>query len=163
VSNPYKDQFENILFIYYLSKIWEYVDIILVSLMGHPIHIHFRFHHNTTIILAYFIYIYKSSSGLTFLILNTWLHFFVYLYHSQLFTNDFLWYMCRIFGYIQLIVGIICTTNVVFISERKNEILSEVIQLILYVMYFILFQIEIFGERKNYNNNIEDKKQEKKD
>lgn len=149
VLNPYKNEFETILYIYYLSKIWEYIDIILVSLNGLPIHIHFRVHHNTTIILAWFIYQYKSASGLTFLILNTWLHFFVYLYHSQLFMNDLIWFMCRFFGYFQLIIGMICTINVIFINEKKNDFFSEVIQLILYVLYFILFQYEIFGDKSN--------------
>ena len=91
--------------IYYLSKIWEYIDIFLVMLMGYPINLHFRFHHNTTILLGWFIMWQRPASGLLFMILNTFQHFWVYLYFGNV-RNGIVFGMTRIFGHVQLIAGI---------------------------------------------------------
>ncbi len=86
---------------------WEAVDIFLVGLQGFPKNLHLRVHHNTTPILAWALLKYPSVGGVIFMILNTFMHFFVYLYFGGLNSSFFFYATTRVMGHIQLIGGII--------------------------------------------------------
>lgn len=143
--------------IYYLSKMWESLDIILVSLQGFPINIHFRVHHNTTPLLAWALLTHKSVGGIVFMILNTLMHFFVYLYFGGC-NGSFLFYATRIFGHVQLILGMLFAggTAVLYFKTPKESIdemsqdviIGSVLPFLLYAIYFILFQLEILDDAK---------------
>lgn len=147
------DSFTPLFYIYYLSKLWEIVDIILVSLMGFPIHLHFRVHHNTTPILGLILFYHRTTCGLIFMIANTFMHFWVYLYHGGI-QNRLTFAVVRAMGHVQLLVGIIgCifsmwvqlsnSSRVALLFTFNRLLVSEFIPLALYTAYFLLFRDEV--------------------
>jgi hypothetical protein len=99
--------------IYYYSKLYEFLDIIFVSLMGFPLHPHFQFHHCTTLSFAWTFLFYRSAHGGTFLLANVFMHILLYLYLSQdrtannLLHNKVVFYMIRVWGHAQLLIGMV--------------------------------------------------------
>lgn len=147
------EAFTSLFYIYYLSKLWEVIDIILVELMGHPIHLHFRVHHNTTPLLGLLLFQHRTYSGLIFMIANTFMHFWVYLYHGGV-QNRTTFAMVRSMGHIQLLTGIVCSALAIWVELTSSAsvsvllafnrlLLSEFIPLVLYSVYFVLFRIEV--------------------
>mmetsp|Transcript_26318 Transcript_26318/g.36734 ORF Transcript_26318/g.36734 Transcript_26318/m.36734 type:complete len:158 (+) Transcript_26318:67-540(+) len=55
---------------YYYSKIWEFIDLVLVMLMGVPIHPHFSVHHTSTLTFAWCFLQYRTLSGYLFMLAN---------------------------------------------------------------------------------------------
>ena len=136
--------------LYFYSKIWEAVDIVLVSLQGFPINLHFRVHHNTTPLLAWALMEHPSVAGVVFMILNTCMHFFVYLYFGGC-NGSFFFAMTRLFGHLQLIWGMILSCCYALFSGRafsKEILVGSCLPFMLYCTYFILFQMEIGDEAK---------------
>lgn len=146
---PIPPQMSILLQIYFLSKIWESVDILLVALQGFPINLHFRVHHNTTPLLAWALLVYPTVGGVVFMLLNTTMHIFVYLYFGGL-NNSFIFYMTRIFGHIQLIAGMILSGYSFYSSPVRDEavVVGSCLPFLLYITYFILFQMEIHDDAK---------------
>lgn len=145
-EDPYiHEGLESILHVYYLSKYWEALDLILVSLMGIPVNIHLRVHHNTTPLLAWVILREHPISGVVFMLCNTFMHFWIYLYFGGL-QHRVVFLMVRIVGHLQLLVGMTCCVYVLLHCEEAR--MSEAVQLALYAVYFMLFRNEITDEAK---------------
>ena len=154
--------------IYYLSKMYEYSDLILVHLTNKiTIGNHFRLHHYTTLSLSYtFINPLNNKTipfhCLIFLFNNVLMHSMVYLFHSNMIPSikesNIFWYMTRIQGYNQLLSGFIFCFTYNFIYDKFNVIYLWT--LFCYSLYFTLFQIEIYESwklgKKKYKK-IEDK------
>lgn len=155
--------FEWLLRIFYLSKFWETIDIILVSLMGYPIDWYFRVHHNTTPLLGYVLYRYHPMSGYVFMILNTFMHFWVYMYFAGC-QHFVIFHIIRVVGHIQLVVSLLaCLSGLnyyIFVREAythhdsfynycadsKDPLLSEAVPALLYSIYFLLFRMQVLDE-----------------
>lgn len=136
--------------VYYYSKMWEAVDIVMVTLQGFPINLHFRVHHNTTPLLAWALLRYPSVSGVVFMILNTCMHFFVYLYFGG-FNGSMMFFITRFFGHIQLLGGMLVSGCTILAAEDRMSaevIVGSLLPLVLYITYFALFQLEIRDETK---------------
>ncbi len=141
--------FEFLFKVYFLSKIWEYLDIFIVSLTGYPINLHFRIHHNTTLLLAYCFLQKKSFDAVLFMMSNLLMHFLLYL-HIGGWTS---WRISiRIVGHLQLIVGLVSTLIAIY-ARLGGEACSgdswhDGLIILLYVVYFVLFRKEIADEER---------------
>lgn len=146
--------------IYYYSKYWESIDLILVMLMGHPINLHFRIHHCTTPILGAVILTFRPASGLTFMILNTFTHFWIYIYHGG-WQSRAVFNMIRITGHLQLVVGLCCAgmslhsqhcdmemLGSMTSCRGKGNVFSEELQIVLYTIYLLLLRKEVNDTEK---------------
>jgi len=142
-------------YVNYLSKIWEIMDIWFVCLMGSEIALQFRFHHWTTIIVAWVSSKYNMSGRLPLIILNTFHHFFMYSYFAGAGFNKFKWYFsfCKyvllVTGTVQLIVGVIYGSLTIYwrlaIEEPCNGSLEvELLCLGIYCVYFIFWGFELY-------------------
>jgi hypothetical protein len=147
------DALTPLFYIYYMSKLWEVVDIVLVTLMGYPIHVHFRVHHNTTPLLGLILFHHRTYSGLVFMIANTCMHFWVYLYHGGV-QNRTTFAFVRFLGHAQLLLGLVCGSwamaaqlaqapRVALLLTFNQLIVAEGIPLVLYAVYFALFRVEV--------------------
>ncbi|KAL4876786.1 hypothetical protein BJY04DRAFT_199455 [Aspergillus karnatakaensis] len=67
-------------YIYHLSKLYEFIDILLVCASGGPISLHFGFHHLTTPYLTFIRYLSGSEHWGVFAALNTFHHVLMYAY-----------------------------------------------------------------------------------
>jgi len=166
---PNTDAVKNLLFVYYLSKIWEWNDIVLCLLRGLKLHPHFRIHHCTTLSLAWTFMETRSGHGGSFMLANLFMHTFVYLYHSsQSFRTIWLFWIIRIWGHVQLIVGVVGTVTALsyrFYFQHPcsgSTLPTELWDLALYLLYFGLFQYEISSTIKEEEANERDTVAEKK-
>ena len=144
--------------IYYLSKMYEYSDLILVYLTNKiTIGNHFRLHHYTTLSLAFtFIFDKNESNGIPFHCLifmtnNVLMHLMIYLYHSNMIhcvknSNTF-YYLTRFQGYNQLLSGIFFCSLSMFAYDQFNIIYLWT--LFCYSLYFSLFQWELYHSWKD--------------
>jgi len=159
ISNTYctclpLDSFGNLLQLYYLSKLLDFTDIIGCILRGVPLHIHFRIHHCTTLALAYTFLRYPSSHGGLFMAANMFMHLFVYPRESYSFfrTFSFIWWTCRIWGHVQLILGAVASLASL-VSALKGTpcpcgvVEADAFDLFIYVLYFCLYQKQIWDYR----------------
>lgn len=146
--------------IYFYSKFWEAIDIILVSLSNPEyLHIHFVVHHNSTPIIGMVAYLFWTPSSIVFMLLNTFQHFWVYSYFAGL-RNNLFFAMTRLFGHLQLVLPIAVsvyslwdffaasgstTCDAIFDSGRLRIIsrVLEVVPLMLYAVYLWLLRVEI--------------------
>ncbi|KAL9652476.1 hypothetical protein ABK040_000048 [Willaertia magna] len=163
-----REPFENVRFIYYFSKIWEFLDICLVILQGYPINIHFRVHHTTTLFLAWLSMTTNCPFDAPAILINCFMHFFLYLYFAGC---SFFFWIVRILGFLQLIVGIVFSIIVIIMEEfyhmncdynNNNETIiinsttrdkyrwAIYIGLFFYLSYFFLFLVElgVFSQKK---------------
>lgn len=126
---------------YFYSKVYEYLDIVFVALRGYPINTHFRFHHNTTLLLAYSLLVGRNRAGVWFMLSNVFMHFLLYPYlggwaqwHSWI----------RKMGHVQLVVGIL--VSAISLLERSRgadcggSSILDLICLVLYSSYMVLFR-----------------------
>jgi len=139
-----------IFFGYYVSKFHEYLDIILVLLAPrkYPLHPHFRYHHLTTPFFAYLFLHHQCGHHVVFMMANLLMHAMVYAYLGGLRNRPVFW-MCHVWGHLQLLLGI--GTGTYSLWNRWNNsgcscgsVWSEMIPVGLYLMYFILFQYELY-------------------
>ncbi len=139
-----------IIFGYYVSKFHEYLDIIFVLLAPrkYPLHPHFRYHHLTTPFFAYHFLHYQCGHHVVFMVANLLMHALVYAYIGG-FRNRHTFWLCRVWGHVQLLLGI--GTALYSLWSRWNNsgctcgsVWSEVVPLGLYLMYFILYQYELY-------------------
>jgi hypothetical protein len=143
--------------IYYFSKMWESTDIFMVALQGFSINLHFRVHHNTTPLLAWALLTQKSVGGIVFMALNTLMHFFVYLYFGGC-SGSFMFYATRIIGHVQLLAGMLFAGGTAITSvklagaydgiDQQQVLIGSILPLFLYIIYFGLFQLEIYDDAK---------------
>lgn len=146
--------------IYYLSKIYEYLDIILyiVGGLGSP-HIHFRIHHATTLSMAWVIATSRSSHGALFMLCNIFMHIFTSLYFSgatsgvNFFGNKYMMFILRFWGHIQLLVGIVTCSVAIYWRSNGYDGCAGTLDmdkwsLFLYSCYFLLYRKEISDGKK---------------
>jgi hypothetical protein len=146
-----------IFFLYYLSKFHEYSDIILVLLACRPpleyrLHPHFRYHHLTTPFFALTFLRHQCGHHAFFMIANLLMHVWVYRFHAKPSNQTpLLFWLCRIWGHVQLLVGIAMSgysfASRIFHLQPKEPcgtLLSDVVPLALYLVYFLLFQYQIY-------------------
>jgi hypothetical protein len=144
---------------YYISKFHEYSDVILILLAPRkfPLHPHFRYHHLTTPFFAYYFLHYQCGHHAVFMVANLFMHAVVYFYFAG-FRTRLLFWMCRVWGHVQLFLGI-GVALYSFLGRLANtgcscgSIWSDLVPLGLYLMYFALYQYELYWpwppEQKN--------------
>jgi hypothetical protein len=156
IQVPNSHQITAIFFLYYLSKFHEYIDIILVLLSCWPpieyrLHPHFRYHHLTTPFFALVFLQYRCGHHAFFMLANLLMHTLVYWFHaSPHHQTSLLFWICRIWGHVQLLLGISLSGYSLVKrfyfpgSEPCGTAMSDVVPLVLYTFYFILFQYQIY-------------------
>lgn len=145
-----------IFFLYYLSKFHEYSDIILVLLAARPpleyrLHPHFRYHHLTTPFFALTFLQYRCGHHAYFMLANLLMHVWVYRFHAKLANQTpLLFSLCRIWGHVQLILGISLSSYSLAArlyhlepKEPCGTLFSDALPLALYLFYFVLYQYQI--------------------
>jgi hypothetical protein len=149
-SLPSTDVLSMVFYAFYLSKIYEFLDIILVSCMGSSISTYFRVHHCTTLAIGYASLMGNMGSQLPVLLLNT-------LHHSLMYpliagVRVFAPFM-PITGSAQLIIGVgVCLRALAsrWPSESDDEpdipcgssLWAELFCLFMYTIYLALWYIE---------------------
>lgn len=154
---PHSSEIRSIFFIYYLSKFHEYSDIILVLLSCRPplayrLHPHFRYHHLTTPFFALTFLHNQCAHHAFFMLSNLLMHAWVYRFHaSSANQTTLLFWLCRIWGHVQLLLGI--TLSAYSLAARLfhlnslepcGTLFSDALPLALYLMCFALFQYQIY-------------------
>ena len=139
-------------YLYFLSRYWESLDIVLVSLMGYPLNAHFVFHHNTTLFLMWSYLQHPTASALTFMIMNTFMHFWLYLYFAGL-RNAIVFKITRIMGHLQLLGGIFCSFMALWTCPYASST-TEYVQIVLLGIYFLLFQLEIIDDNQSHTKKL---------
>ena len=153
-SLPERGQVDLIFGVYFYSKAWEFLDIILVSLMGIQPNLHFIVHHTTTPCLAWLVWTYRSASGAVFLLANVLMHIFLYAYFGGAKSN-FVFQCTRICGHVQLVIGILGSTLALRqklaqgSSFLDGATAAEACLLFLYLTYLALLRKELAGERRH--------------
>ena len=154
--SDYKDKWQNVFKIFYLSKIFEFRDLIFVFMMHEfEIHDHFRLHHYTTLSLSYTLLEYIPFHGLIFLYCNVFIHSMLYLWHSGFLGKKYknkgeslFGKIIRIQGHIQLIVPFtVCLISCTFYYQTQFEF-KYLWTMFCYALYFVLFQKQLCDERK---------------
>ena len=154
--SDYKYRWEIVFKIFYLSKIFEYKDLILVFMMHEiEIHDHFRLHHYTTLSLAYTFLEYIPFHGVIFLYCNVFIHSMLYLWHSGFLGKKYknkgeslFGRIIRIQGHIQLIVPfVVCLVSCTCYYQTQFEY-KYLWTMFCYALYFVLFRKQLRDERK---------------
>jgi len=135
---------------YHLSKMYEYVDIILfVSKGGHhgraDVDLHFGFHHLTTPYLSYFRFLHNYEGWRVFSFLNAFHHILMYSFFAGVgWTHGFLPFT----GFLQLIVGML---HGLWIAkgkaERGQDVRADILAAGLLFCYFVLHTRETILRR----------------
>ena len=94
-----------VLFAYFVSKLVEATDLVLVTLRGFPIATHFRVHHYTTPLFGWLGLVSRSHHGAVFMLLNLVMHGMVYAFHAGC-HSPLLKAAIRCWQYVQLCVGV---------------------------------------------------------
>ncbi|PGH08132.1 hypothetical protein GX51_01285 [Blastomyces parvus] len=137
---------EQLRYIFHLSKIYEYIDVLLVLATGGRIGWHFGFHHLTTPYLTY-IRVLRHHTGWKLLAsLNTLHHAFMYAYFGGI---PHFRPILPFTGILQLVVGL--AGEGVIASTKGNSrsadepvvIWPHVVSMALLGMYFVLFALEL--------------------
>eukprot|EP00466_Bigelowiella_natans_P008560 jgi/Bigna1/75561/fgenesh1_pg.35_\ len=154
--------------VYYYSKIWEFVDLVLVMLMGVAIHPHFSVHHTTTLTLAWCFLQYRTLSGYLFMLANVIMHVFLYAYFGGL-RAPWVFAFLRLWGHVQLVFGMVASGTAMYLKmasvhenatrerdslESKSQRLlavavAEGVPFILYSTYLVLYRMEIYDQQKD--------------
>jgi hypothetical protein len=136
----------SILQIFFYSKFYEFIDVFLVILNKSPVNLHFRFHHSTTPSLAWICIHGGNFIYLPLLLVNTLLHFFLYLFFSGYWKNIL---TLRILGFSQLLIGIIFSTfSLIRALQLGSIFFNELYGLFLFLCYLGLYIREIKDEKK---------------
>ena len=140
--------------IYYFSKIYEYLDVILVALNKSSINLHFRIHHSTTLSLVW-ICIKGEFIYMPLLLINTLLHTILYWFFADILKHSLFFYkhglkLTRFLGFSQLIIGFfVSILSVMQKIELKENFGYEIYGGILFLGYFFLFVLELIENSKN--------------
>jgi hypothetical protein len=127
--------------VYYLSKIYEFLDVVLVTLShnSYAVSPHFRFHHITTLSVAWasFYHVPVEAKILIYLpiLTNVLHHFFMYLYFGgvQQFRK-----LMPITGTVQLVTGLVCITAMLIEKRGFSEtVYAETYILTMYITYML--------------------------
>eukprot|EP01116_Phalansterium_solitarium_P013128 TRINITY_DN3013_c0_g1_i1.p1 TRINITY_DN3013_c0_g1~~TRINITY_DN3013_c0_g1_i1.p1 ORF type:complete len:291 (-),score=63.67 TRINITY_DN3013_c0_g1_i1:37-909(-) len=132
--------------VFLLSKLWEFVDIVCVALMGVPLGWHFRIHHATTYSLVWTSLVAMAGFGAWPMFLaNTLHHFFLYLYFGgiQLFGA-----VLPVTGTLQLVLGL--AVGVLALWRRfaggfdcTPSLAGEVYCFVMHAVFFVLWLHEL--------------------
>lgn len=127
-------------YIFYLSKLWEFIDIYLVILNKTPILIHFRWHHQTTPSVVLIGLLGDISYEWPMIISNTLLHTFMYPHFAGIWNS---YPIIIILGAFQLIVGL--TFNFyALLFNCHGSFYAKIFGLFIYITYTIGFIYEHF-------------------
>ena len=127
-------------YIFYLSKLWEFVDIYLVILNKTPVLMHFRWHHQTTPSVVLTGLLGDVSYEWPTIVSNTLLHTFMYPHFTGV------WNVHRILvvlGAWQLVVGLSCSVYAL-IAGCGGSFYAQVWGLLMYITYTIGYLNEHF-------------------
>jgi len=135
---------------YHLSKMYEYVDIILfVSKGGHSgkadVDLHFGFHHLTTPYLSYFRFLNNYEGWRVFSFLNAFHHILMYSFFAGVgWTHVFLPFT----GFLQLIVGMLYGLWIAKGKiERGQDVRADIFAVGLLFCYFVMHTRETLLRR----------------
>jgi hypothetical protein len=139
---------DHLFLVYFLSKMWEAFDLVLVTLRGLPISLHFRVHHYTTPLFAWVFLQTRSAHGASFMWLNLLMHTMVYSWFAGV-QHRFLLRAIRVWQYVQLLggAGLALAAACTCPSSELPFAAGEVLPATLYLIYFVLFQLELREER----------------
>ncbi|OAX82418.1 hypothetical protein ACJ72_03229 [Emergomyces africanus] len=150
-----RNQDEQLRYIYHLSKIYEYIDILLVLATGGQIGWHFGFHHLTSPYLSYIRVLHHHTGWKLLASLNTLHHVFMYSYFGGIASFRRL---LSFTGFLQLVVGLV-GEGVILYSKNNNikssnnresmdddvAVWPHLVSMALLGMYSVLFAFELMG------------------
>jgi hypothetical protein len=136
----------SLLRVYFYSKLWELIDLVMCSLRGIPINAHFRVHHYTTPVFAFLGLVTRSSSSFVFMGLNLFMHVMVYAFHAG-FQPNVLKRMIRFWQNVQLLGGSALAGVALLMryagSPCSYSVFGDLIPPCLYMTYYVLFLKEL--------------------
>ncbi|OJD13463.1 hypothetical protein AJ78_06074 [Emergomyces pasteurianus Ep9510] len=141
-----RNQDEQLRYIYHLSKIYEYIDILLVLATGGQIGWHFGFHHLTTPYLSYIRVLHHHAGWRLLASLNTLHHVFMYSYFGGIASFRRL---LPFTGFLQLVVGLMGEGVILYNKSNNRKSVGDVamwphlVSMALFGTYLVLFAFEL--------------------
>jgi hypothetical protein len=150
---PPSPEVDTFLFVYFLSKLVEVIDLVSVTARGYPVNLHFRVHHYTTPLFGYVGWMSRSAHGASFALANLLMHVMVYAFHSG-FQPPQLKSCLRFWQHVQLSTGILLALAACW--RRWNGLActsvtgwsADLIPPLLFATYYVLFQRELAEEAR---------------
>eukprot|EP00039_Didymoeca_costata_P029935 m.27117 g.27117 ORF g.27117 m.27117 type:complete len:256 (-) comp7864_c0_seq1:88-855(-) len=144
-ENSRTSRLQFLYYAFYLSKLWEFLDILFVAMQKAPVAWQFQWHHCTTF-LAVFIGI-KSQSSLDLLsmLTNTFHHIWMYLFFSNRNTFKIFVPVMLVTGTLQLLLGVLgllYATHSIYYDVKdpcEGDLQANLFLLLLYCSYLYLW------------------------
>lgn len=157
---PSSDAVDGVLRWYFLSKLVEATDLVLVTLRGFPVSRHFQVHHYTTPLFAYVGWQSRSAHGATFCLLNLFMHAMVYTFHAG-YQPALLLRALRLWQHVQLLGGTVLAVGACWQRAQGTPCttddamgwLADALPPALYLTYYVLFQQELAEERVEHQKH----------
>jgi hypothetical protein len=127
-------------YIFYLSKLWEFLDVYFVILNKTPVLMHFRWHHQTTPSVVLAGLLGDVSYEWPMIVSNTLLHTFMYPHFAGLWNA---YPILLVLGAWQLIVGLGFSVYA-FVAGCGGSFYAQIWGLLMYITYAIGYLNEHF-------------------
>ncbi|CAF5003596.1 unnamed protein product, partial [Rotaria sp. Silwood1] len=137
---PARGSYMLLWYIFYLSKLWEFLDIYLVILNKTPVLMHFRWHHQTTPSVVLAGLIGNISYEWPTIVSNTLLHTFMYPHFAGIWNA---YPILLVLGAWQLIVGLSFSVYAIIVG-CDGSFYAQLWGLLMYITYTIGYLNEHF-------------------
>lgn len=132
---------------YYFSRFWEFFDVITYGLVtGVAFHPHLHIHHLTTPILCFVLLQYPRENGMHFMLANVCMHVMLCCHFAGLVAAPWFGKLRLFWGHFQLLLGVAECAYAILSCQGSDPhlLLSQGVPLAFYLLYFLLFQMEIW-------------------
>lgn len=134
------------MYAYYLSKLWEFLDIVFVTLMGGDVAWQFKFHHWTTLSVAWVSAHYGLGNVLATCFVNAFHHIGMYLFFAGVRQTKL---MLLFTGTLQLLLGIGCAVGSLYQrfslkAPCAGSLEAEVYLLAIYFAYMLFWVQDLY-------------------
>ncbi|CAF3251599.1 unnamed protein product [Rotaria sp. Silwood2] len=127
-------------YIFYLSKLWEFIDIYLVILNKTPVLMHFRWHHQTTPSVVLAGLLGDVSYEWPTIVSNSLLHTFMYPHFADVWNVS---KILLVLGASQLIIGLGCSVYGLLVG-CSGSFYAQIWGIVMYITYAIGYLNEHF-------------------